>query len=229
MAELLLKLVEDHKVYLPVYTEVANPALNSSHWREIFRVLEMEDDYQEGMQYSVSFLVGIGVIDHLETIATIGAAASKQYSMLKALENMIGAWDAIAFHCTPYKSTNMYVLGQTEEVQMLLDDQLMKIQAMNASPFVKPFEERAKGWERILNNLQVCHTASKKCRSTWTLLALSSARLTEGGCGFDYSSWHCGDVWCVTRPRWRSNFWTAGSRCSPPGCTWSQSSAARTS
>ena len=56
----------------------------------------------------------------------------------------------------PYKASEMFVLGQTEEIQMLLDDQLMKIQAMNASPYVKPFQERAKDWEKTLSNLQVC-------------------------------------------------------------------------
>jgi dynein heavy chain len=38
---------------------------------------------------------------------------------------------------------------------MLLDDHLMKIQAMNASPFVKPFREEATKWEATLMCLQV--------------------------------------------------------------------------
>lgn len=150
-----MKLVEDHKVLLPVYSEVANPALASTHWREIFAVMGAEDVYKESAQYSVERLVGLGIADHLEAIANISAAASKQYSMLKALENMIAAWDGIEFHCSVYKSTSMHVLGQTEEIQMLLDDQLMKTQALNASPYVKPFQERAKEWEKTLLNLQV--------------------------------------------------------------------------
>lgn len=39
--------------------------------------------------------------------------------------------------------------------QMLLDDQLMKVQAMNASPFVKPFKQESAEWERTLQFLQV--------------------------------------------------------------------------
>jgi dynein heavy chain len=40
-------------------------------------------------------------------------------------------------------------------MQMLLDDQLMKVQAMNASPFVKPFRAETVEWEATLQFLQV--------------------------------------------------------------------------
>ena len=39
--------------------------------------------------------------------------------------------------------------------QMLLDDQLMKVQAMNASPFVKAFKAETVAWEHTLVSLQV--------------------------------------------------------------------------
>lgn len=39
-------------------------------------------------------------------------------------------------------------------MQAILDDQIVKAQGMCASPFVKPFEEEAKGWSVTLNTLQ---------------------------------------------------------------------------
>lgn len=36
----------------------------------------------------------------------------------------------------------------------LLDDQIVKTQAMRASPYIGPFEERVKGWEAQLNKTQ---------------------------------------------------------------------------
>lgn len=47
------------------------------------------------------------------------------------------------------------MLGGIDEIQLLLDDQIVKVQAMNASPFVKPFIERSKKWEKNLITLQV--------------------------------------------------------------------------
>jgi len=49
-----------------------------------------------------------------------------------------------------------YVIGGTDEIQQILDDQIVKIQSMHASPFVKPFKERVVAWESTLQTLQVC-------------------------------------------------------------------------
>ncbi len=48
-----------------------------------------------------------------------------------------------------------FIIGGTDEIQTILDDQIVKIQAMNASPFIKPFKERASKWETLLQTLQV--------------------------------------------------------------------------
>lgn len=40
-------------------------------------------------------------------------------------------------------------------VQVLLDDQLVKTQAMRASPYIKPLEAAAIGWEQLLTGAQV--------------------------------------------------------------------------
>eukprot|EP00951_Prasinocladus_malaysianus_P039404 scaffold441368_cov33-Prasinocladus_malaysianus.AAC.1 len=74
VCEVLVNLVEDHKVFLPVYSEVCNPALNAAHWREIFRLMGAEDKFKDGQGYSVSELVALGVLDHLEAVANVAAA-----------------------------------------------------------------------------------------------------------------------------------------------------------
>ena len=45
----------------------------------------------------------------------------------------------------------------------MLDDQIVKIQAMNASPFVKPFKDKAANWEQMLQTLQVGRSRCCRC------------------------------------------------------------------
>lgn len=64
-----------------------------------------------------------------------------------------------------------FIIGGTDEIQTILDDQIVKIQAMNASPFVKPFKDRAATWEQTLQTLQVID-----CKGWWG----RKGRLGEG-------------------------------------------------
>lgn len=75
--------------------------------------------------------------------------------MLKTMEKMESEWEGLDFTCIAYKDTGTFIIGGTDEIQMTLDDQIVKIQAMNASPFVEPFKDRASLWEQTLQTLQV--------------------------------------------------------------------------
>lgn len=54
-------------------------------------------------------------------------------------------------------SAGTYILkgGPVEEAQTLLDDHIVKTQAMAASPFAAPFEDIIGPWEKKLIRLQV--------------------------------------------------------------------------
>lgn len=56
--------------------------------------------------------------------------------------------------------------GPVEEAQVLLEDHIVKSQAMAASPFSKPFEDRLVTWEKKLQRFQVCALYSSNCGIT---------------------------------------------------------------
>lgn len=54
-----------------------------------------------------------------------------------------------------YKDTGTAIIGGADEIQALLDDQIVKVQAMRASPYIKSLEKEACQWEALLMALQV--------------------------------------------------------------------------
>ena len=57
-----------------------------------------------------------------------------------------------------------------EEAQTLLDEHIVKTQAMRASPFAVPFMDRVVPWEERLTRLQDIVDAWLRCQSKWLYL-----------------------------------------------------------
>ena len=56
-------------------------------------------------------------------------------------------WESVHFSFTGYKDTNLSILGAPDDVQVLIEDHVVKTATMRGSPFIAPFEAELKEWE----------------------------------------------------------------------------------
>ena len=76
----------------------------------------------------------------------------------------------MAFEALPYKATGTFVLKGTDDVNILLDDQIVKTQTMMGSPYIKPNIEECTQWERTLVGVQAVLEEWLKVQRTWLYL-----------------------------------------------------------
>uniref|UniRef100_H2Z3M7 Dynein axonemal heavy chain 7 n=1 Tax=Ciona savignyi TaxID=51511 RepID=H2Z3M7_CIOSA len=128
--------------FIPLISTMCNPGIRKRHW------VEMSEIYGEDLTPDAGTTLRKTLKKNLDPFMsefeTISGAASKEFSLEKALSRMKSDWDEILFNTLEYRDSGVSILSSLDEVQTVLDDQIVKTQTMRGSPFIKPFEEETK-------------------------------------------------------------------------------------
>lgn len=117
-------------------------------------------------------------IDHLlPSFEIISIGANKELKLQMDLADMLKQWETIEFPITVYKDTSIKVLGNIEDIQVLLDDHIIKTLAMRGSAFVKPCEHEVRHWYEKLTRVSHIFDEWLKVQTNWLyLLPILSAK-----------------------------------------------------
>ncbi|KAM4632527.1 dynein axonemal heavy chain 3 [Discoglossus pictus] len=160
--------IDKFKVHLPVISVICNRGMKKRHWDTISEIVGF--DVTPASDTSLINMLEYGLSKYIDKLEVIGASASKEYSLEKSLEKMKGEWINMNFYFLQYRESNTSILSSIDDIQLMLDDHIIKTQTMCGSPFIKPIEEEAREWEQKLVLMQDILDAWLKCQATWLYL-----------------------------------------------------------
>ncbi|OAF70778.1 Axonemal beta dynein heavy chain 3 [Intoshia linei] len=145
-----------------------NKGLRERHWEQISEAIDhniaAEDDI------TLTKLIKMNLVSYIPQFEVISESASKEYSLEKSLKKMKEEWETIQFVFIAYRETGTHILSFIDDIQLLLDDHIVKSQTMRSSPFIKPFEEEIQDWEATLVFLQDKLDEWLKVQASWLYL-----------------------------------------------------------
>lgn len=154
--------------YIPLMLLLCNPGLRERHWGLIADITKLPVKYSR--EVNLESCIEVGLHKFTNDIEDTCVSANKEYSLEKGMDKMEKEWEPLEFVVKPYRNTGTYIVGGVDEVQTLLDDHIVKAQAMRSSRYVQPFIERIKDWEQTLIDLQNIVDNWLQLQGTWLYL-----------------------------------------------------------
>ncbi|KAL1123751.1 hypothetical protein AAG570_001524 [Ranatra chinensis] len=153
---------------MPIVMTLGNPGLKDRHWELISEIVGFPLVPDNDLTLAKIFEYGIE--EYLPRFETISDSATKENNLEKALAKMMGEWVEVEFVVLSYRDTGTYIISGVDDIQVLLDDHIVKTQTMKNSPYIKPFEDVIIPWEAKLQLLQEIIDEWLKVQMTWMYL-----------------------------------------------------------
>ncbi|KAM6924384.1 dynein axonemal heavy chain 12 [Xenentodon cancila] len=164
----VMEQIKKFKDYIPIVSILCNPGIRARHWEQLSQIVGYDLTPNSGT--TLRKVLKLNLVPYLEGFESVSAAASKEFSMEKAMQNMVHIWDGISFHHQPWREAGVSILTALDDIQTMLDDQIVKTQTMRGSPFIKPFEKEIKKWEERLLRIQETIDEWLKMQAQWLYL-----------------------------------------------------------
>ncbi|EFN82623.1 Dynein heavy chain 7, axonemal [Harpegnathos saltator] len=144
--------VNEFKVYLPLAVCMCNPALELRHWREMSAICNFDLTPNAGT--SLKKMIDMNLMDNIDKYKAISLGANKELHLQQELAEMIREWQPVSFEMTSDARSGTVVFKHVDDIETLLREQLIKIEEMRASHFVKPILSRVVDFLAVLTRIQ---------------------------------------------------------------------------
>lgn len=141
--------VEDMRDKVPVITDLRNPALKRRHWDRIEEIVGHKFEADEPV--TLKALTELKAFDFAEEIQEVSGQASSEASLETMLKKVEDSWKTTEFIILPHRdSKDVFILGGTDDIQVLLDDSMVNVSTIAGSRHVGPIKPKVDEWGKQL-------------------------------------------------------------------------------
>ncbi|XP_037882003.1 dynein heavy chain 7, axonemal-like [Glossina fuscipes] len=160
--------IESFRENMPIISTLGNPGMKARHWEQVSEIVGFS--IKVTPELTSARVIDYQLEEYVPKFEVISESATKESNLEKALIRMASEWEDVSFTLAPYRDTDTYKLSAVDDIQILLDDQIIKTLTMKSSPYIKPFESEILKWEAKLMLLQDILDEWIRVQATWMYL-----------------------------------------------------------
>ncbi|XP_060531522.1 dynein axonemal heavy chain 12 [Cylas formicarius] len=168
LTSLAIQTLKDFRPAMTLMRIMCNDALMKRHWKEMSHIAGFDLTPNAGT--SLRKLTLMRLEPDLDKYDVISSGATKERELLRNLTKMKQEWDDIFFKIGTFKDTGMMILMQLDDIQVILDEHILKALTMRGSIFVKPYEQEVRAFYDKLLRINLTLEEWGKVQSQWLYL-----------------------------------------------------------
>ncbi|KAM8878755.1 dynein axonemal heavy chain 6 isoform 3-T3 [Spinachia spinachia] len=165
---ILKEKVEGIKQRLPVITDLLNPNMKPEHWQTLESVMGISLKKEE---LTMVALEELNIFSYGTKIQEVSEQASGEASVERIITKVEEVWRNTEFTVLSHgESKDGFILGGTEDIQVLLDDSIINVGTLSSSRYVAPVKYRV---DKLLRQLTLFNRTLDEwltCQRNWLYL-----------------------------------------------------------
>lgn len=160
--------VEEEKQHMGILVDLGNKAYTEEHWTEARQKI-MRGSSKHTITYKL--LKQYSYWEHEEFINEITERAVGEFGLRTSLDEIQATWSEQEIITTDYtKAKDVYILGDVEELTILLEDNQSGLQTMLGSRFIMKLQTEVEEWDKRLAFLSEVLDEWLTCQRNWMYL-----------------------------------------------------------
>ncbi|XP_040003149.1 dynein heavy chain 6, axonemal [Xiphias gladius] len=160
--------VEVMKQRLPMITDLCNPCMKPDHWKTLESIVGTSFNIEE---LTVAVLEELNIFSYGMEIQEVSGQASGEASVETIITKVEDVWKTTEFTVLSHSdSKEVFILGGTDDIQLLLDDSIMNVGTVASSRYVAPIKLRV---DKLLRQLTLFNQTLDEwltCQRNWLYL-----------------------------------------------------------